>query len=248
MSIDFEMKPQASDDSKIAGYQEWRSLLFAHWRIEPDQLQALLPAGLTIETFDQSAWLAVVPFSMERIRPWWSPPVSGISWFLETNLRTYVRHSSGRSGVWFFSLDANHRLAVAVARTFWHLNYQMADLFLGQGQEQVHYQGVRTSDQAIEYDMKIRLPEQPKFRSAEKGTLEHFLLERYHLIARRRSGQYRIGQVHHEPYQYTDLESATITQTLCQSLGDWVTEGQAPDHLVYSPGVKVTVSPLRRLV
>ncbi len=247
MSTNFEMTRPPADDPTIAGYQHWRHLLFAHWRVAPAQLQTLLPPGLTIETFDDSAWLAVVPFSMERIRPWWSPAVPGISWFLETNLRTYVRHASGRSGVWFFSLDANHRLAVWVARKFWHLNYQTADLFMGQQHGQIHYQGLRKSAPDVQYDMKIRLPASPNFRSAEPETLEHFLLERYHLIARRRSGQYCIGQVHHDPYQYVDLDSATITQTLCQSLGNWITAGQAPDHLAFSPGVNVAVSPLRHL-
>ena len=90
----------------ISGYQNWRHLVFLHWRVNPQQLQTHLPPGLTIETFDGSAWLALVPFAMENVRPWWSPSVPGISWFLETNLRTYVRHESGLSAVWFFSLDA----------------------------------------------------------------------------------------------------------------------------------------------
>ena len=76
---------------KVVGYQVWRHLLFVHWRVDATRMQALLPDGLTIETFDGTAWLAVVPFSMERVRPWWSPPVPGISWFLETNLATGVR-------------------------------------------------------------------------------------------------------------------------------------------------------------
>jgi len=112
------MHDQRTLPKNIAGYQSWSDLTFLHWRIEPESIQKLLPPGLTVETFDHSAWVGIVPFSMEKVRPWWAPAVPGISWFLETNVRTYVRHTNGDTGVWFFSLDANSRLAVRVARTF----------------------------------------------------------------------------------------------------------------------------------
>ena len=52
----------------------------------------------------------------------------GISNFLELNLRTYVRDRSGNPGVWFYSLDANQSLAVAIARRFFHLPYIFAEM------------------------------------------------------------------------------------------------------------------------
>ena len=121
---------QAQSDPRTAGYHRWAKLTFLHWRVAAETLQPLLPSGLRILQFDGSAWLGVVPFSMERIHPGWSPPVPGISWFLETNVRTYVIDEHGVSGVWFFSLDANQRLAVSIARTFWHLPYRLATLAL----------------------------------------------------------------------------------------------------------------------
>ena len=45
------------------------------------------------------------------------------SYFCETNVRTYVRDGEGRSGIWFFSLDAARLGAVAVARTTYRLPY-----------------------------------------------------------------------------------------------------------------------------
>ena len=48
--------------------QRWNDLLFAHWPIPAAKLESLLPAGLQVDTFDQSGWLGVVPFWMDRVQ------------------------------------------------------------------------------------------------------------------------------------------------------------------------------------
>lgn len=229
---------------KIIGHQSWKKLLFVHWRMPPEQIQAALPQGLTVETFDDDAWLAVVPFSMEKVRPWWSPPIPGISWFLETNVRTYVRHDNGQTGVWFFSLDANHRLAVTVARKFWHLNYRFASLNLSQTESTINYSG-RCRNTNSAYDIRCRLPDPPTLRTATENSLEHFLLERYHLFARKPNGSFLVGQVHHQPYQFHDAELTQYHQSLTDSHGFVIHRDKLPDHIAWSPGVDVRVSPLR---
>jgi uncharacterized protein YqjF (DUF2071 family) len=230
--------------TQIVGYQSWKQLLFLHWRVTADMLQKCLPDGLTVEQFDGSAWLAVVPFSMERVRPWWSPPVPGISWFLETNLRTYVRHKNGDSGVWFFSLDANHRLAVAVARRFWHLNYRYAKLSLTAKECDRTYTGHLTT---AGYSMKASLPESPRYRTADPGSLEHFLLERYRLFAQSPSGNFYSGMVHHKPYAFTDATVVNLKQTLTDTIECRLRDAGVPDHVAYSQGVDVSVSPLMKI-
>lgn len=230
---------------KIVGYQVWRQLLFVHWRVDPGRLQGLLPDGLTIEAFDGSAWLAVVPFSMERVRPWWSPPVPRISWFLETNVRTYVRHANGQTGVWFFSLDAYHRLAVAIARKFWHLNYCYSRMSLRQQDADLHYSGVRSDSTQAGYDIAAKISATDVPAEAEAGSLEHFLLERYHLFAQRPDGRFLCGQVHHEPYRSQPATLTALQQTLTAAMGVPILSGVSPDHVAYSPGVEVSVSDLK---
>lgn len=227
---------------RIVGSQTWTDLLFAHWKIDPNQMQSLLPEGLTVDTFDDAAWLALVPFSMERVRPWWSPAVPGISWFLETNVRTYVRHESGQSGVWFFSLDANHRLAVAVARRFWHLNYVHSELAMSVLDGRLSYSGKRSRNPDISYQVTAEVDRDAELQTADPGSLEHFLLERYRLFAVRPDGRLLTGQVHHEPYQFVPVQSADIQQSLTAAAGLPIAEQTRPDHLAYSPGVDVKVS------
>lgn len=99
-------------------YQRWRDLLFLHWEYPVEQIQQTLPPGLRVDTYHGQAYLGIVPFFMCDIRPRFLPAVRGISHFLELNLRTYVYDEAGVPGVWFYSLDANQRLAVKVARRF----------------------------------------------------------------------------------------------------------------------------------
>ena len=228
------------------GYQSWRHLVFLHWRIAPEVLQAQLPEEVTVETFDGSAWLGLVPFSMEQVRPWWAPAVPGISWFLETNVRTYVRHKSGLSAVWFFSLDANSRLAVWIARTFWKLNYVDCRLTLDAEDEArfLHYSGRRIRSHEHEYDIEVTLPNVEPL-PADEETLESFLLERYSLLTQAPDGHFLTGDVMHDPYRIVAVDELACYETYTSSLlGSNV---GSPDHSVYSPGVDVRVSALERL-
>ena len=54
----------------------WEQLTFIHWRFDPDEVQRLLPPGLTVETFDGSAWVGLVPFYL-RVG---FPHVPSIAW------------------------------------------------------------------------------------------------------------------------------------------------------------------------
>ena len=102
--------------------QRWERLTFLHWAYDPDVVQRLLPAGLTVDTFGGVAWVGLVPFFM-RVH---TPGDRGVPWvsnFCETNVRTYARDREGRAGIWFLSLDAARLGAVAVARASYRLPY-----------------------------------------------------------------------------------------------------------------------------
>ena len=95
--------------------QVWHDLLFAHWPVGVEELRALIPAQLEIDTFGRQAWLGVVPFRMSGVRARGTIAMPRLSRFPELNVRTYVVRD-GKPGVWFFSLDAANRLAVWAAR------------------------------------------------------------------------------------------------------------------------------------
>lgn len=106
--------------------QEWLDLAYVHWRYDPAVVQSLLPTGLEVDTFDGSAWVGLIPFSMRRIGLPHGPAVPYLGSFAEVNVRTYVR-AGGRPGVWFFSLDVDRLIPAAVARITYRLPYCWGD-------------------------------------------------------------------------------------------------------------------------
>ncbi len=166
-------------------YQSWRELLFLHWDFPAEQIQATLPPGLYVDTFDGKAWLGIVPFWMRDIHPRWFPTVPGISNFLELNLRTYVHDNRGNCGVWFYSLDANQSLAVWAARRFFHLNYQHA-VMTSARDNATGWTGFSSQRRGASADLncQFRYRSISTPRPAEPGSFEFFLVERYVLFAR----------------------------------------------------------------
>lgn len=106
---------------------EWEALTMLHWRYPAEEVQALLPDGLRIETFDGSAWVGLVPFQMRVDVPFF-PELASVLHFPETNVRTYVEGSDGDPGVYFFSLEASSLPAVVTARTSYQVPYFWADM------------------------------------------------------------------------------------------------------------------------
>ena len=178
--------------------QRWSRILFLHWQVDPAPLRALLPPGLHLDLYEGAAWLGIVPFFMERVRPSYLPPVPGLSWFMELNVRSYVHDDSGEPGVWFHSLDCNQPIAVELARRAFHLPYQHARM------------SCRSYGPTTEYRCQRRDESEPAHfrygpagpaKAATPGTLEFFLAERYLLYSAGRNGTLFEGRVHHPPYQ-----------------------------------------------
>jgi uncharacterized protein YqjF (DUF2071 family) len=225
---------------KAAMYHTWRHLLFAHWRVEPERIQRTLPAGLSVDTFDGAAYIGVVPFFMRNIRPWWSPRLPWLSDFLELNVRTYVHDASGTPGVWFYSLDCNQPVTVWGARTFYSLPYRHARMSAAEptaARRTIEYSS-RLKDR--ERGAKVAYTLADDVRTADPGTLEFFLAERYLMFAIRRR-RILSGRVFHRPYP---LVTPTVTAWSCDLLEEHdfgIAAGAQPELLHGSPGVDVEV-------
>ncbi len=217
-------------------YQSWTKLLFLHWRWDPAEIQKRLPRGLAIDRFDESAWIGIVPFFMDGVRPAGFPPLPVVSNFLELNLRTYVKDESGRPGVWFFSLDANQPLAVWAARLSFALPYQHATMRANQIDGWTDYVSARSGREPV-----LRYRYRPKGPATEAalGSLEFFLTERYRLFAFR-GGQLFSGRVYHMPYQLSEADLGCYDPRLFE-LDCFNVPVGPPDHVCYAPRVDVSV-------
>lgn len=192
----------------------WHDLLFLHWPIRPALLRPLIPTTLELDTFDGWGWIGVVPFRMTGVRPRYLP--FGFA-FPELNVRTYVK-KPGRSGVWFFSLDATSWVAVRVARSF-GLPYYDAEMTVKLRRDAVYYRSLRLDDKAepVAFEASYR-PTASTYYSVP-GTLDHWLTERYCLYGARTSGQVVYGDIHHAPWPLQPAEADIRTNTMTRPIG-----------------------------
>jgi uncharacterized protein YqjF (DUF2071 family) len=176
--------------------QTWRDLLFAHWALAPETLRERLPRRLSLDTFEDQAWIGITPFEVSGLRLRGLPPVPGVSRFPELNVRTYVS-AGGRPGIFFFSLDAASPLAVLAARRSYRLPYFRAEMRMGRQGESVSYASRRTSGDgapaALEAEYRPAGPASPP----RPGSLEYFLTERYCLYTTDERGQLLRAEIQH---------------------------------------------------
>jgi uncharacterized protein YqjF (DUF2071 family) len=198
-------------------HQNWRKLLFMHWRIDENLLRPLIPAQLEIDTFDGSAWIGLVPFTMSGIRASFLPAIPGTSAFHELNVRTYVHHR-GVPSVWFLSLDAANRLAVWGARASYHLPYFNARMSLGQNGNTISYSSVRKDRRGAPGELKATWSIGEPLPAAPPGSLEFFLTERYCLDTENKGRLYR-SRIHHQPWPLQEAKLHSLISTMMEANG-----------------------------
>lgn len=189
--------------------QSWHDLLFAHWPISPDAIRLLVPDQLALDVFGGQCWVGVVPFWMSGIRFRGVPPLPGLSRFPELNVRTYVTFGH-KPGVYFFSLDAVNLPAVWTARAFYHLPYFYASMRSVEQDGEIHYSSRRTETPA---EFCGRYHAMSPTRQPAKGSLEHWLTERYCLYTVHDGAIYR-GEIHHPPWLLQDAAAEFHLNTM----------------------------------
>jgi uncharacterized protein YqjF (DUF2071 family) len=196
-TLDDRFAMRGRPDRCVVGRQRWSDLLFLHWQIDPALVQSTLPDGLTVDTHNGAAYVGIVPFFMERIRPRWLPALPWVSWFLELNVRTYVHDRNGRPGVWFYSLDCNQPIAVVIARRLFHLQYHHAQMRARRSGGSIDYICRRRgTTKAAPFSWQA----EGTAMEAAPGSLQFFLVERYALFSTAPDGTLHMGRVHHRPY------------------------------------------------
>jgi len=194
----------------------WNELTFVHWAYEPDVVQALLPDGLTVDTFDGEAYVSLIPFEMADASPRWLPGVPWLSTFAETNVRTYVVDSAGNRAIWFFSLEAARLPIVLFARALLGFPYVWSAM------------SVSIRGPVRRYETRARRwPKTPDSRSpgpttvvevevgseiTEQSELDVFLTARWGTIARW-GGRLRHHPVDHPAWTLHDAELTELHDT-----------------------------------
>lgn len=216
--------------------QTWDHLLFAHWPVD----DITVPPGLELDRFDGKAWIGITPFRVSGLRLRGTIPLPLASTFLELNVRTYVT-AGGKPGIWFFSLDAESRGAVEVARRWYRLPYHEARMEAERREEVVDYSSARQgAERPYVFEGRYR-PTGPA-APARAGSIEHFLAERYCLYAEHEGRLFR-AEIHHPPWPLqpaaAEIELNTMPPDGVRLAGDPL--------LHYSERQDVVIWPLRAI-
>jgi uncharacterized protein YqjF (DUF2071 family) len=219
-------------------YHHWSQMTFMHWRFPPALVQSFLPGSLTVETFDETAWIGLTPFLMKDVRPPGMPALPWLSRFPETNLRTYVRDAHGRTGVWFFSLDAGHFPAMLGGRSGYWLPYFWSDMSVRADGALVRYRSRRRWPGPSGARCDVTVETGPELAETEYDELAVFLTARYRLFTIV-ADQLASAEVEHPPWPLHHATLVALDQNLFQAAGLPAPDGTPV--LYASPGVPVRI-------
>lgn len=187
-----------------------------------------MPKPLEVQTFDSVCWVGVVPFRMSDVMLRGLPALPSLSTFPELNVRVYVTHD-GKPGVWFFSLDADSRLAVWGARATLNLPYHRASIQIRHGTDRtIRYRARRCQEPLVSLKAVYR-PVSNVYRAAP-GSLDEFLVERYCLYGHfRNGGLYRL-QIQHAPWPLQRAEGEIDPRSMLAPFGMQIETGKPLLH------------------
>jgi uncharacterized protein len=179
--------------------QTWNDLLFAHWRVDAGALRAVVPPQLDLDLRDGDAWVGVTPFVVSGLRLRLTPPLPREGRFPELNVRTYVS-AGGKPGIYFMSLDAGRRSAVAAARRTYRLPYFHARFSVERSAGWVRYEHERLSRDGPPARLSARYRPVGDQLPIRDGSLERWLTERYCAYALDDDERLLRIEIHHRPW------------------------------------------------
>ncbi|WP_299311945.1 DUF2071 domain-containing protein [uncultured Aquimarina sp.] len=206
-------------------YQEWNSAFFLHWRVDYSELKKFVPKELEIDLFEGSAWVSLVAFSMEKIRPKYLPYFPPISNFNEINIRTYIK-SGKKTGVYFLSIEGAKKISCKIAKKISDLPYRYSKM-------------KRTTNTYASFNKDYKDCFKIQFKIGKehntKSRLDIWLTERYALF-QDTNDSINEYEIHHPEWSLQEIEIKSLTINYPR-FSDLL-KG-APNKVGYSKGVQV---------
>ena len=233
--LDCSHIPFRMPERKCVLHQNWIHLTFMHWKVDVALLEPYIPEGLEIDFYDGNAYIGVIPFMMEKVRPRGLPWLPFVSTFGEFNIRTYVI-KNGVPGILFLTLDAQSRVTCFHAPRSYGLPYRYAKANVKvEGEGYYSWSSERKNGgESLIGTTKSSGP----IEHAVQGSLEYFLFERYSLYTWHKGVLHR-AYTHHQPWNYSVAKVEVNTNTLLESYNLGIDRPLHPEQIHMSSGVKV---------
>ncbi len=182
---------------------EWRDLVMLNYVVDPGLLQAHVPPGTVLDSFEGSTYVSLVGFRFLHTRLRGSFPVPFHANFDEVNLRFYVRRKQGeedRRGVVFIAEIVPKWAVAKVARLVYGENYTCLPMR--------HRVETETRRKLAEYQWqlngnwcKLRAEARATPAHPAEGSVEQFITEHYWGYATQRGGGCLEYHVAHPPWR-----------------------------------------------
>ncbi|SOC39715.1 YqjF family protein [Ureibacillus acetophenoni] len=183
--------------------QTWLDNLFIHYPVKLEELSKLVPQSLTLDTFNNTGWISIVPYLTTSVRARGLPPIPGLSQFLGFNVRTYIQ-INGKPGVYFFNLAAANWLTAKMAKQSFRLPYVYLNMDYKKVGDTIHFESAPYRRNEENLWWKYRPISEP--RLAKKGTLEEWLVERYCLYTVNDKGEPFRSDILHRSWLLQDAD------------------------------------------
>ncbi len=217
--------------------QRWRDVAFLHWPYDPEVVAPLLPSGLEVDTFDGAAWVAITPFANAMSGPSGVPTPEVDTG--EVNVRTYVRDTDGRDGLWFLSLELGSATVATALRTALGLPYRWAEVTVERRGATTSYHSHREDGGSGPADFSATVEAGDEVTEEEVSDLDVFLVGRWRAYTEHLR-QLLLVEVEHPSWPLRRATVSDLTETLTVSCGLPAPSGDP--HVLFSAGVDARLS------
>lgn len=224
--------------------QGWNEVLLAHWPVNEAELLPLIPPGLELQQWEGSPWISITPFILDPFRVRGLPRLPFVNRFLEMNIRTYVIRN-GKPGIYFLSLEASSRMAVAGARIAAKLPYHHAAMSAEIKRENtIRYLSERKRRDAGDAVFHGEYRPTGDIFQAQPGSQVHWLTERYCLYTVNSGGEIWTGDIHHLPWPLQQAELRLEANTMTDF--DGIRLDSSPSLVTFAKRLEVLFWPIKK--
>lgn len=223
--------------------QTWSELLFIHIEVDAQELAKLIPEKLELDLFQGKAYVSLVPFKMEDIRPIFCPSLPYFSSMNEFNLRTYVKFKD-QSAVYFFSLDADKTLHIEFARKIFKLNYLKAKINYSSENRTKSFNCIRKDSRDHQTEASIKFSVDQEILDLNSDSLDFWLTYRFSYLEQKKNKVFQ-GNLTHPQWQ---LQRATLIKLKENLLEKYRIKAVSDQYLChYAKSMKVEIKSFKMI-
>ncbi|MED3662044.1 DUF2071 domain-containing protein [Ureibacillus sp. FSL K6-8385] len=180
--------------------QTWNDILLLHYPVKKERLEIYLPPNLSLDTFQGTGWMTIVPYLMKSAGIRGLPSIPMGKGMPGINVRTYVK-AGEKPGIYFLNLGIHQRFAAKLAKELFHLPYFSADLSFSKKGKMIEVESRK-----FPFSLSCQIRVQTSSFVMEKGSLGEWLLERYCFYTANPKGKLLRCDIFHDPWLLQDAE------------------------------------------